>query len=213
MDSLAGYIATVCVSINWEALTAIGTIALALVALVSARYAKRQLEDAKRQLEEFRRESRIEHLMALVDQFVRDPMATHRRNLGARRTPNGLLVILDLNSPPPELHDVMNFFEHMGYLLEGQYLNLEDVYVEFHYWILHVWSDAKELIESEQAEYAIYYEFFEKMVTRLLNYDRPRTGRLEIPSEAEIAGFYIAESRLPSGSPIPIQRRSKPRSG
>jgi len=43
MDSLAGYITTVCVSINWEALTAIGTIALALVALVSEIYAKLQL--------------------------------------------------------------------------------------------------------------------------------------------------------------------------
>ena len=77
-------------------------------------------------------------------------------------------VPLDLNNPPPELHDVMNFFEHMGYLLEGKYLNLEDVSVEFHYWILHVWSDAKKLIKSEQAENTIYYEFFEKMVTHLL---------------------------------------------
>jgi hypothetical protein len=206
MDSLAGYVATVRVSITWEALTAIGTIALALVALVSAIYAKLQLED-------FRRESRIEHLIALVDQFERDPMATHRRTLGAKRAPNGQLLILDLYSPPPELHDVMNFFEHMGYLLEGKYLNLEDVSVEFHYWILHVWSDAKKLIKSEQAENAIYYEFFEKMVTRLLNYDRPRTGTLEIPSEAEIADFYVEESHLPSGSPIPRQRRLKRRSG
>jgi hypothetical protein len=107
----------------------------------------------------------------------------------------------------------MNFFEHMGYLLEDKYLNLEDVSVEFHYWILHVWSDAKKLIEREQAENAIYYEFFEKMVTRLLNYDRPRPGTFELPSEAEIADFYAEESHLPNGSPIPRQRRSKRRSG
>jgi len=193
-------------SINWEALTAIGTIALALIALVSAIYAIKQLSD-------FRRESRIEHLMALVDQFERDPMAAHRRTLGAQRAPNGQLISLDLNNAPAELHDVMNFFEHMGYLLEGKYLNLEDVSVEFHYWILHVWSDAKRLIKSEQAENAIYYEFFEKMVTRLLEYDRPRTGTLELPSETEIADFYAEESHLPSGSPIPRQRRFKRRSG
>jgi hypothetical protein len=118
---------------------------------------------------------------------------------------------MDLNNPSPELHDVMNFFEHMGYLLDGKYLNLEDVSVEFHYWILHVWSDAKKLIKSEQAGNKIYYEFFEKMVTRLLNYDRPRTGTLELPSEAEIADFYAEESHLPSGSPIPRQRRLKRR--
>ena len=113
------YIATACVSINWEALTAIGTIALALIALVSAIYAIKQLSD-------FRRESRIEHLMALVDQFERDPMAAHRRTLGATRAPNGQLISLDLNNPPPELHDVMNFFEHMGYLLDGKYRPMID---------------------------------------------------------------------------------------
>jgi hypothetical protein len=191
-------------SINWEAWTAIGTVGLALVAALSAGYAKRQLED-------FRRESRIKHVMALVDQFERDPMATHRRTLGAKRAPGGQLITLDLNNPPPELHDVMNFFEHMGYLLEGKYLNLEDVSVEFHYWILHVWSDAKKLIKSEQAENAIYYEFFEKMVTRLLNYDRPRTGTLQMPSEADIADFYAEESRLPIGSPMPRQKRPRRR--
>lgn len=191
---------------NWEALTAIGTIALAVIALASLIYAIRQLGD-------YRRESRIEHLIGLVDQFEREPIAGYRRTLGAKRAPNGKLVPLDLNDPPPELHDVMNFFEHMGYLLEGKYLNIEDVSVEFHYWILHVWRDAKKLIKSEQAENAIYYEFFEKMVNRLLEYDRPRTGALELPSEAEIEDFYAEESHLPSGSPIPRQRRLKRRSG
>jgi len=191
-------------SVNWEAFTAIGTIALALIAGFSAAYAKQQLDD-------FRKESRIAHLIALVDQFERDPMANHRRTLGKKRAPNGHLIPLDLNNPPPELHDVMNFFEHMGYLLAGNYLNLEDVSVEFHYWILRVWSDAKRLIRSEQADNAIYYEFFEKMVTRLLEYDRPRTGVLEMPSDADIEDFYMEESHLPTGSPIPRQKRSKRR--
>jgi hypothetical protein len=191
-------------SIKWEAGTAIGTILLALIAGLSAWYAKQQLKD-------FQKESRIKHLIALVEQFERDPMATHRRNLGAKRTPYGELIALDLNNPPPELHDVMNFFEHVGYLLDGKYLDLEGVSVEFHYWILHVWSDAKRLIKSEQAENAIYYEFFEKMVTHLLEYDRPRTGSLPMPTEADIADFYVEESHLPIGSPIPRQKRSKRR--
>jgi hypothetical protein len=91
----------------------------------------------------------------------------------------------------------MNFFEHMGYLLEGGYLNIEDVSVEFHYWILHVWADARKLIKSEQVENAIYYEFFEKMVNRLLEYDRPRTGALQLPTDTEIEDIYAEESHLP----------------
>ena len=192
-------------SFPWEALTAIGTIALALVGASTLLYIKQQLDD-------FRRESLIKHLMDLVSEFEHDPLATRRRVLGAARAPGGHLQPLDLNNPPPELHDIMNFFEHMGYLLDGKYLNLEDVSVEFHYWILHIWADAKKLIKSEQAENPLYYEHFEKMVDSLLKYDRPRTGTLSLPTEAEIEDFYAEESHLPIGSPIPRQRRLKRRS-
>jgi hypothetical protein len=101
----------------------LGTVALALIALLSALYAKGQLD-------EFRKEARIKHLIDLVDQFEQEPLATCRRNLGAIRTSGGVLQPLDLTNPPPELHNVMNFFEHMGYLLEGGYLDLDGVFVE-----------------------------------------------------------------------------------
>jgi hypothetical protein len=189
-------------SINWEAWTAIGTVSLALIAAISAVYAGLQLND-------YRRESKITRLIRLVDKFEDEPMATYRRVLGGKRAPDGKLIPLDLNDPPPELHDVMNFFEHMGYLLEGKYLDLEGVSIEFHYWILNVWADAKRVIKSEQAENSVYYEHFEKMVSRLLEYDRPRTGNLELPNDEEIEDFYTQESHLPTGSPIPRQKRSK----
>ena len=73
--------------INWEAWTAIGTVSLAVIAGVTALYAKQQLND-------FRRESRIAHLISLVDQFEREPMAGTRRALGSKRAPGGVLVPL-----------------------------------------------------------------------------------------------------------------------
>ena len=72
-----------------------------------------------------------------------------------------------------------------------------------------MWADAKKLIKSEQAENPIYYEFFEKMVNRLLEYDRPRTGTLQLPTEPEIEEIYAEESHLPIGSPMSRQKRSK----
>ena len=181
---------------NWEMWTAIGTIALAIIGGISLVYAIVQLR-------EFRKESKIKHLMNLVTQFESEPMAGYRRTLGKARAPSGVLLPLDLNNPPSELHDVMNFFEHIGYLLEGGYLDLEGVSVEFHYWILHVWADAKRLIASEQAENPIYYEHFGTMVNRLLEYDRPRTGNLQLPPETDVGDFYAEEARLATGSPIP----------
>jgi hypothetical protein len=188
--------------IGWDGVTAFGTVVLAVLGIVTALYAKRQLED-------FRKESRIKHLIDLVDQFEREPLATHRRNLGLLRAPGGKLQTLDLDNPPPELYDVINFFEHMGYLLGGNYLELEGVFVEFHYWVLHVWTDARELVKQERSEDPVYYEHFEKMEQQMENCERERKSNFELPSSTDIEDFYAQEARLTSGSPIPRQKRLK----
>jgi len=192
-------------SIGWDGLTALATLLLVLVGIATAVYGGLQLAD-------FRRESRIKHIIDLVNQFETDPLAKYRRDLAKKRlSPDGSLQPFDLENPPAELYDIMNFFEHMGYLLDGNYLNLEDVAVEFHYWILRVWADASELVKIDQAEDSIYYEFFEKMVRRLQEYDRPRTGKLASPSTSDIADFYSDEAHLVLGSPMPRKRRRKRR--
>jgi hypothetical protein len=185
-----------------ETFTAIGTCALAVTSIVTAVYLKTQIGD-------FRKEARVKHIVDLLTQFEQEPMAGYRRVLGQKRAPGGKLLPLDIDNPPAELHDVMNFFEHMGYLLKGKYINLEDVSVEFHYWILNVWADATRLIAVERAENPVYYEHFASMVNGLLEYDRPRTGALSLPTPDEIEDFYAEEAHLQSGSPLPRQRRAK----
>jgi hypothetical protein len=192
-------------SIGWDGLTALSTLLLVLVGVATAVYAGLQLAD-------FRRESRIKHIIDLVNQFETDPLAGYRRSLAQKRlSSDGTLLPLDLDNPPAELYDIMNFFEHMGYLLDGNYLSLEDVAVEFHYWILRVWADVSELVKTEQAEDSIYFEFFGKMVRRLQEYDRPRTGKLASPSKSDIEDFYSDEAHLVLGSPMPRKRRRKRR--
>jgi hypothetical protein len=188
--------------VSWDAVTAIATCALVALGVGTLMYAGIQIRD-------FRKEARVKHLIDLVTQFETEPYASTRRRLGAARTDGNSLKPLNLEHPPPELYDVMNFFEHVGFLLDGNYLDLEGVSVELHYWILHVWADARELIKKEQAEDAIYYEYFEKMVNRLLEYDRPRTGTLNLPSTADMEGFYLDEAHNPVGSPLRRRRRSK----
>jgi hypothetical protein len=192
-------------NVGWDGLTAIATVALVVIGALAAAYAKKQVDD-------FRKESRVKHLIELVDQFEQEPLASQRRKLGIQRMSGDKLRPLDINAPPYELHDIMNFFEHMGYLLEGNYLDLQGVSTEFHYWIFRVWADAKELVKFEQSEAPVYYEYFEKMVKRLVEIEKRRYGRFTFPSEEEIADFYLEEAHLPAGSPIPRQRRKKPRS-
>jgi hypothetical protein len=188
--------------LSWDAVTAIATCALVVLGVGTLVYAGIQIRD-------FRKEARVKHLIDLVTQFETEPYASTRRRLGSARTDGISLKPLDTEHPPPELYDVMNFFEHVGFLLAGNYLDLEGVSVEFNYWILHVWADSRELIKKEQAEDPIYYELFEKMVNRLLEYDRPRTGKLDLPSRADLEGFYLDEARNPVGSPLRRSKRSK----
>ena len=188
-------------SIGWEGLTALSTLLLAIVAIVAAFYAKNQLEES-------RREDRIKHLIDLVSEFEREPMAGFRQRLAAARVEkNGKLRHLDLSDPPYELHDVMNFFEHMGYLLDGGYLDLAGVSTEFHYWIFRIWADARELVKHERSEAAVYYEYFEKMERRLEDFEQEQGREFRLPTSEELEVFYAEESRLPAGSPIPRQRR------
>ena len=187
--------------VGWDGLTALSTLALAVIAFVAALYAKGQLT-------EFRRESRVKHLIDLVTEFEREPMASLRRKLAAERLDHeGKLQKLDVENPPYDLHDVMNFFEHIGYLLDGGYLDLAGVSTEFHYWIFRVWADAQDVVRYEREETPVYYEYFEKMERKLEDFERQQGREFKQPSSEDVEGFYAEEARLPPGSPLPRQSR------
>lgn len=186
----------------WNGVTALSTFLLVIVAVIAALYAKRQLD-------EFRREDRIKHLNDLVTQFEQRPMASFRQALASARFKDGKLQPKDVANPPYGLHEVMNFFEHMGYLLDGGYLELEGVSTEFHYWIFHIWSDAKEVVAYEQKDSPVYYKYFKEMEQKLEDLERKEGREFRTPSKEDLEDFYSEEVRLPAGSPVPRQRRRR----
>jgi hypothetical protein len=188
--------------IGWDGLTALSSTALAATAIIAALYTRDQIKD-------FQREAKIKHLIDLVDQFEREPLATLRRQLGRLRTHDGQLNPLDPDAPPDELHDILNFFEHVGYLLDGGYLDIVGVSVEFHFWIFHVWADAASLVQHEQSESPVYYEYVTKMVSRLVELERKRFPGFTFPTVADIVDFYEGEAHLATHSPIPRQKRKR----
>jgi len=203
--SLLRYLWHFALRIGWDGLTAISTFLLAIIAGLSAWYAKTQIGD-------FRREARVKHLNDLVEQFERSPLAEKRIALGKQRTSSDrTLLTLDPAKPPHELHDILNFFEHVGLLLDGDYLDLGGVFIEFHYWIFRFWADAKKVVYYEQSESAVYYVYLQKMVKRLEEEAEKHLGSFEAPSENQIRDFYLEEADAPIGRPIPRQRPSKSR--
>jgi hypothetical protein len=184
---------------SWDAITAISTGALAIIAFAALIYAKKQLDA-------FHQENQISHLIDLVNQFSAEPIVTLRKQLASARLDGSFhLTIknLDPQKPPYQLHEILNFFEHMGYLLDGNYITLEGVSTEFHYWIFRLWDDAKPLIDLDRRENPVYYKHLTKMVDRL----RGSEGAKSIP-DAELVYFYREEAQISPGRPI--MRRPRP---
>ena len=184
---------------SWDAITAISTGALAIIAFAALIYAKKQLDA-------FHQENQISHLIDLVNQFSAEPTVTLRKQLASARLDGSFhLTIknLDPQKPPYQLHEILNFFEHMGYLLDGNYITLEGVSTEFHYWIFRLWDDAKPLIDLDRRENPVYYKHLTKMVERL----RGSEAAKSIP-DAELVYFYREEAQISPGRPI--MRRPRP---
>jgi hypothetical protein len=182
--------------INWQAVEAVATCVIAATAIATVLYAADQLGS-------FKKESRITHLIELVHEFENAPLADARRRLARERLHDGALQRLDVANPPHSLHTILNFFEHMGFLLRDGYVELEAVSVEFHYWIFRIWTDARAVIRYEQDEAAIYYSCFEAMVKRLEEHERKQGRVLDRIDEGELEYFYSEEADLPDNSPIP----------
>lgn len=178
---------------NWDTITAISTAALAIIAFVALIYAKKQLDA-------FHQENQITHLIDLVNQFSSEPMVTLRKQLASARLDGSFhltIANLDARNPPYQMHEILNFFEHVGYLLDGNYVTLGGVATEFHYWIFRLWEDAKPLIDHEHKENPIYYEHLRKMVDRL------RDSKDAKPiSNGELVYFYREEAQMSPGRPI-----------
>jgi hypothetical protein len=189
---------------GWPAVEALATVTTAITAIVAAVYAACQFDS-------FRKENRISHLIELVNDFERPPIADARRALARARLSNGTLKKLDVEEAPPGLHSLMNFFEHMGFLLRDGYIDIDGVATEFHYWIFRIWADAKLVIRYEQEEASIYYECFTRMVERLAAYEREKGRILEVIDHAELEYFYIEEADLPDNSPIPKESAGRKR--
>jgi hypothetical protein len=76
-----------------DALTALSTFALAVLALVALIYTAVQLYYS-------RRESKITHLIELEDWFRQNPLAGYRQQLALQRISNNSMTAISVTSPP-----------------------------------------------------------------------------------------------------------------
>jgi len=175
-------------SINWDAVAGIATAALVATGAGAIYFAYRQIENE-------RAYRRIDNLEAQIDRFDREPIAGHRKKLAEARldASRTRLRILDVDDPPTSAYEVLNFFEHIAFLVEKGHLNIYDVWHSFGYWARATYYDFRSLIEYEQREDPSTYCDFLKLDARLRKIDIEETGAENTWLPDELVNYYLSE--------------------
>lgn len=195
---------------NWNAFTAIATGVYALFTLALIVTAICGIRITVKQLTQTREQNKIGHLENHLRQFDSPEFRGIRKSLAHARIDKTTkkLKPLDIDNPPLELDEVLNFFEHMALLYTMKYLDLYPIWHTFGYWIFPLYADSREYIEQERKDDKSTFEDFCQLVEDLRKLERERGGDWDAPSPDDKFDFYEGESRYP---PKPPRKRKKPR--
>jgi hypothetical protein len=190
--------------VNWSAVSAIAHTVMALATIGAFIFAGVQIQD-------LREEAKIHHLMEQVNTFDGLRYTEIRKSLAIQRmdTKQERLQKLDPDNPPTALYDELNFCEDLGLLSRHSSLNLHDVYEEFSYWLLPVYTDARPVIDASHKESPNVYVNCVWLVDNIRSIEiKEDAGTDDHPSETAIYEFYAGEASIQPGQPLQRGRHS-----
>ena len=181
-----------------ELWTAIFTGLLAITTMGTVWYARDLIRETRHatemQLDQAHKEEKIQHLLAMVSEFDKDPMATYRRDLSKKR----------LNGKPEdpfEIYRELDFFETVEVLIEHGYLDEDDVWNQFRWWIFNLNADdaVKAGLADENKKDRLEYAGFEVLVKRLQHIEVEKSGKEFNPTPQDVKDFFTEEAEVVSG--------------
>lgn len=149
---------------------------------------------AHRQLNQAHEDEKVRHLVEFNKEFDCEPMASYRRVVAEKRL-KGI-------SFPPEASKILDFFETIGLLVSRGYLDENDVWSTFSYWMFNVYADFRDDIEQMQRDDGNYYNEFCELVQSLREIEKQEGSSDDRPSKDEILDFWKDEAQTIAGSPI-----------
>jgi hypothetical protein len=179
-----------------EMITALATSVLALTAVAALGFTIIQLRRS-------RESDRIKHLLSFIHDFECDPIATVRRTVGEK--------FLAGEKYPVEAQNLLNFFETIGLLVRRKYLDINDVWSSFSYWMFYIYASFRDDIEQEQREDGTYYGDFCKLIERLRKIEKTKGCKDDRPSADEVRDFWEDEVKVVVGQPLRKRKPRKPR--
>lgn len=156
---------------------------------------------ASRQLKQARESEKMQHLLRFIEQFEHPPMANYRKAVADQRI-KGIAY-------PPEAQEILNFFETIGLLVRRGYLDVDDVWSSFAYWMFNVYGDFRDDIEQEQRDDESYYQDFCALMELLRKIEKEEGGKDDRPSKEDIIEFWKDELRTMAGAPVRRRRSRK----
>jgi hypothetical protein len=158
-----------------------------------------------------RAQTRIGNLESLTQWFEGDRIRRVRQGLAASRlTGSGILKRLDLDDVPDAADELLDFFEHVAFLVRRGHLKAFDVWHTFGPWVAAMQADFREYIAVQQAHDPTVYCDFTWLFQRLLKVERSEKGSGLEYDEDDLEGHYGYERRL-EGVRIPVRRRPRRR--
>jgi hypothetical protein len=181
-----------------ELWTAIFTGLLAITTMGTVWYARGLISETRRdtemQLAQAHRGEKIQHLLAMVIEFDKDPMATYRRNLAKKR-------LAGKPNDPFEIDEEVSFFETVDVLIKHGYLDEDDVWNQFRWWVFNLNADAavQARLDYEKKQHPPGNAGFEDLVKRLQRVERKETGNDFHVTPQDGKEFFTEEAELASG--------------
>ena len=147
-------------TINWEAVQAMATVALVLTSAGAIAYAGLQLRHE-------RAYRAVDNLEKQLSFFLSDNFVAVRSRLAESRLDGTGLRPWTVDDPPVSAFEVLDFYEHLSLLVKKGHLDVYDVWHTFYEWAQPVYVDMQPLIENEESAYAEHYKDLQRMVRRM----------------------------------------------
>jgi len=175
-----------------DIVTAGATLAIAVTGVGALIYAARQLKQS-------REDEKVRHLVEFSKEFDSEPMVTWRKKVAELR--------LQGKTFPDEALRLLDFFETIGLLVRRGYLDEDDVWSMFSYWMFNIFADFREEIEQIRRDDDVYYGDFCDLIERLRAIEKGSGGTDDRPSKEEIKEFWRDEANTLPGAPMKKRRR------
>jgi hypothetical protein len=158
-----------------------------------------------------RTQTRVGNLESLVQWFEGDRIRRVRQSLAiCRLTGSAKLKRLDLDDVPDPADELLDFFEHMAFLVRRGHLKAFDTWHTFGPWIAAIHADFREYIAVLQVHDATTYCDFAWLFKRLVEIDRREKGSGLEYDDDDLEAHYGYESRL-DGVRVPVRRKPRKR--